>query len=43
MLYHGPVRVGSDAKVGKAILRVRIESGKGFESLETDMEVVLSK
>jgi len=43
MLYHGPVRVAADAKPGKATLRVRIEPGKGYDSVETDIEVVLAK
>ena len=43
MLYHGPVRVDSDAKPGKATLRVRIEPNKGYESTPTEFEVVLAE
>lgn len=43
MLYHGPVRVVDDAKPGKAILRVRIEPDKGYESTVTEIPVVLEK
>ena len=43
MLYHGPVRVAADAKPGKALLRVRIEPGKGYQESETEIEVTLKK
>ena len=43
MLYHGPVRVAADAKPGKAVLKVRIEPGKGFDSEVTDIAVMLSE
>ena len=43
MLYHGPVRVASDAKPGNAKLLVRIQPGKGFHSKITEIPVKLSK
>lgn len=43
MLYHGPVRVASDAKPGNAKLLVRIEPGKGFYSRITEIPVKLTR
>jgi hypothetical protein len=41
MLYHGPVRVPSDARPGKAIVRVELSKDSKFKSLPTDIEVEL--
>lgn len=41
MLYHGPVRVPSDAPAGKAIVRVEFPSGSTFRSIPTDIQVEL--
>ena len=43
MLYHGPVRVPSDAVPGKAIVRVQLQSNSKFKSIPTDIEVDLIK
>ena len=43
MLYHGQVGVADDAKPGKAILRVKIEPGKGYDSKPTEIAVLLEK
>ena len=41
MLCHGPVRVGNDAKPGKAIVRVEFPKEAQFRSFATDLEVVI--
>jgi hypothetical protein len=41
MLYHGPVRVPSDARPGKAVVRVELAKDSKFQSLATDIEVKL--
>ena len=41
MLQHGPVRVPSDAKPGKAVIRVELPPGSKFDSAATDIEVEL--
>ena len=43
MLYHGPVRVVENAKPGTAKLRVRIEPDKGYDSVVTELSVVLAE
>jgi hypothetical protein len=42
MLYHGPVRVPSDARPGKAIVRVELPKESRYQSLATDIEVELT-
>lgn len=41
MLYHGPVRVPEDARPGKAVVRMELSEQSKFESLPTDIEVML--
>jgi hypothetical protein len=41
MLYHGPVRVPGEARPGKAIIRVQFPEGSTYQSIPTDIEVVL--
>ena len=41
MLYHGPVRVPSDARPGKAVVRFELASDAGHASLPTDIPVEL--
>lgn len=41
MLYHGPVRVPSDASKGKAIVRVEMPPESAFESFPTDIPVTI--
>jgi hypothetical protein len=43
MLYHGPVRVPAEARVGKAVIRVQLAKESKFQSLATDIEVELVK
>jgi hypothetical protein len=43
MLYYGPVRVPTQAKSGKAIVRVELPKESKFQSLATDIEVELVK
>jgi hypothetical protein len=43
MLYHGPVRVPSDALPGKAVIRVELSEQSALKSLATDIEVKLVK
>jgi hypothetical protein len=43
MLYHGPVRVPAEARLGKAIVRVELAKKSKFQSLATDIEVELVK
>jgi hypothetical protein len=39
VLYHGPVRVASSAKKGKAIVRCELPPTSKFRSIPTDIEV----
>src|SRR5438874_204349 len=41
MLYHGPVRVPSDARPGKAIVRVDFSKGCSHRAIPTDIVVEL--
>jgi hypothetical protein len=41
MIYHGPVRVPTEARPGKAIVRVELAKGSAFQSIPTDIEVEL--
>jgi len=41
MLQHGPVRVPSDARPGKAIVRVEFSRESKYQSLPTDIDVDL--
>lgn len=41
MLQHGPVRVPSDARPGKAIVRVAFSRESKYQSLPTDIDVEL--
>jgi hypothetical protein len=41
MLHHGPVRVPTEARPGKAIVRVEFPEGSTYESIATDIEVKL--
>jgi len=41
MLYHGPVRVPSDARPGKAVVRVELSEQSAYKSIATDIEVQL--
>jgi hypothetical protein len=41
VLYHGPVRVPSDARPGKAILRFELPESSGLTSTPTDIPVTL--
>ena len=41
MLYHGPVRVPAKARPGKAIVHVEFPEGSTYQSIATDIEVVL--
>jgi hypothetical protein len=43
MLHHGPVRVPSDAKPGKAVVRVELPEGSKYASAATDLPVDLVK
>jgi hypothetical protein len=43
MLYHGPVRVPADARLGKAIIRVELSKESRFQSVPTDIEIELVK
>jgi hypothetical protein len=43
MLYHGPVRVPAQARLGKAVVRVELAKESQFPSLATDIEVDLVK
>jgi hypothetical protein len=43
MLYHGPVRVPAEARLGKAIVRVELAKDSKFQSVPTDIEVELVK
>ena len=43
MLHHGPVRVPSDARPGKATIRVELPDSSQYESIPTDIEVELVK
>ena len=43
MLYHGPVRVPAEARVGKAVVRVELGKKSALQSLPTDIEVELVK
>jgi hypothetical protein len=43
MLHHGPVRAPSDARPGKAVIRVEFPPGSKFESAPTDIPVELVK
>ena len=41
MLYHGPVRVPAAARPGKAMVRVEFPKGSTYQSVATDIEVLL--
>lgn len=41
MIYHGPVRVPTEARPGKAIVRVELAKDSALRSLPTDIEVEL--
>jgi hypothetical protein len=41
MLYHGPVRVPTDARPGKAVVRVELPKESRYPALATDIEVEL--
>jgi len=41
MLCHGPVRVPSDAKPGKAIMRIELPATSRYKSFPTDLEVII--
>jgi hypothetical protein len=41
MLHHGPVRVPTSARRGRAIVRVEFPEGSTYKSIATDIEVVL--
>ena len=41
MLYHGPVRVPSDARPGNAILRFELPEESGHTYAPTDIEIKL--
>jgi len=41
VLYHGPVRVPSNAAVGKAIMRCELPLTSSYRSLPTDIPVVI--
>lgn len=41
MLYHGPVRVPTETRPGKALVRVEFPGGSTYQSIATDIEVVL--
>lgn len=41
MLYHGPVRVPSTAKAGKAVIRVELPPTSKYTSKATDISVEL--
>ena len=43
MLYHGPVRVPAEARLGKAVVRVALTKESQFQALATDIEVELVK
>ncbi len=43
MLYHGPVRVPSEARPEKAIVRVELPKESKFTSVATDISVELVK
>jgi hypothetical protein len=43
MLYHGPVRVPAEARLGKAVVRVELAKESQLQSLPTDIEVELVK
>jgi hypothetical protein len=43
MLHHGPVPVPSDAKPGKAVVRVELPKESKYASVPTDIEVQLVK
>ena len=43
MLHHGPVRVPSDAKPGKAVVRVELPESSKYTSAATDLTVELVK
>jgi hypothetical protein len=41
MLHHGPVPVPSDAKPGKAVVRMELPKESNYTSVPTDTEVEL--
>jgi hypothetical protein len=41
MLYHGPVRVPPAVRPGKALVRVEFPEGSTYQSIATDIEVML--
>jgi hypothetical protein len=41
MLHHGPVPVPSDAKPGKAVVRVELPAASKYTSTPTDIEIEL--
>ena len=43
MLYHGPVRVPAEARIGKAVVRVQLAKESKFRSVATDIAVELVK
>jgi hypothetical protein len=41
MLHHGPVRVPSDARPGKTVIRVELPKGSKYTSVATEIAVEL--